>query len=81
MLSGEDHLSGAGHLPGAGPGGHLCGAAAARPPAPAAGTDYIDFTCSHLTLALHVAVHPGGEVHTRQRGGLGHGGVLPGAGL
>ena len=77
MLSGEDHLSGAGHLPGAGPGGHLRGAAAARPPAPAAGTEI----GPHLTLTLHAAVHPGGEVHTRQRGGLGHGGVLPGAGL
>ena len=39
LCPGEDYLSGAGHLPGAGPGGHLRGAAATRPPAPAAGAE------------------------------------------
>ena len=82
MLSGEDHLCRAGHLPGARPGGHLRGAAAAwTEHTAAAGGDFIDFIVPDLSLALHVAVHAGGEVHPRQRGGLGHGGVLPGGGL
>ena len=57
MLSGEDHLCRAGHLPGAGPGGHLRGAAAAwTEHTAAAGADLVVDTAlvrgDHLTLAL-----------------------------